>query len=100
MKNMKNLKFLAVIFLITTLAAVLVACHDNNESADNMAGAKLYPLDTCLVCDMKLAGMGTPYVFVYNQQQIKVCDKSEKAMFDKDPAKYMKKLADAETKQK
>jgi hypothetical protein len=97
---MKNLKFIGVMTLITMLAGVLVACHAKNEASVNVAGAKPYPLDTCLVCDMKLAGMGTPYVFVYNQQQIKVCDKSEKALFDKDPAKYMKKLADAEAKQK
>ena len=49
---------------------------------------------------MKLGEMGKPYVFVYKGQEIKVCDKSEKADFDKDPDKYMKKLADAEAKLK
>ena len=34
--------------------------------------------------------------FVYQGQQIKLCDKSETADFDKDPAKYLKKLAEAE----
>jgi YHS domain-containing protein len=61
---------------------------------------KPYPLDICLVCGMKLGEMGAPYVFVYKGQEIKVCDKSEKAEFDKDPDKYLKKLKDAEAKLK
>jgi YHS domain-containing protein len=61
---------------------------------------KPYPLDTCLVCGMKLGDMGKPYDFVYKGQEIKVCDKSEQANFDKDPQKYLKKLADAEAKLK
>jgi YHS domain-containing protein len=62
------------------------------------AGAKLYPLDTCLVCGMKLSMMGKPYSFVYQGQTIEVCDASEKADFAKDPAKYLKKLANAKAK--
>ena len=61
---------------------------------------KPYPLKTCLVCDMQLGDMGKPYVFEYKGQEIKVCDKSEKADFDKNPDKYLKKLADAEAKMK
>jgi len=67
--------------------------------ADSQAAApKPYPLSTCLVCDMQLGGMGTPYVFVYQGQEIEVCDKSEEAEFDKTPDKYLKKLADAVAK--
>ena len=51
-----------------------------------------------MVCGMKFGSMGEPYVFVYKDQEIKVCDKYEKAGFGKDPDKYMKKLADAEAK--
>ena len=47
---------------------------------------------------MQLGGMGTPYVFVYQGQEIEVCDKSEEAEFDKTPDKYLKKLADAVAK--
>ena len=60
------------------------------------ASAKPYPLDTCLVCGMKLSMMDKPVTFVYQGQQIKVCDVSEKAEFEKDPAKYMKKIEEAE----
>ena len=93
---MKNLKLIAVIALVVPLAALLVACSAKNEEIQVTTNAKPYPLNTCLVCGMKLGEMGEPYSFVYEGQEIKVCDKSEKASFDKDPAKYMKKLADAE----
>ena len=42
---------------------------------------------------MELGMMGKPYVFVYQCQEIKVCNQSEKAEFDKEPGKYLKKLA-------
>ena len=84
---------LTVVFLAGTLTAV-------RADGTKRAAPKPYPLNTCLVCGMKLGEMGKPYVFVYKGQEIKVCDKSEKADFDKDPDKYMKKLADAEAKSK
>ena len=59
-----------------------------------------YPLETCLVCGMKLGDMGKPFAFVYNGQELKVCDQSEKADFDKAPDPYMKKLAEAAAKPK
>ena len=49
---------------------------------------------------MKLGDMGKPFVFVYKGQEIKLCDKSEKAEFDKKPDKFLKKLADAKAKLK
>lgn len=82
------------ILTITTILAVAGCSKEQAQSST--ADAKPYPLDTCLVCGMKLGEMGKPYTFVYQGQQIEVCDKSEKATFDSDPAKYMKKLADAE----
>ena len=91
---MKNLKFILVIILAATVIAVSLTSQADDQKP------KPYPLDTCLVCGMKLGSMGTPYVFVYRGQEIKICDKSEKADFDKDPDKYLKKLADAEAKLK
>jgi len=89
---MKNLKFMFIIILTVIIVAISLTSR-----ADDQAKPKPYPLDTCLVCSMKFGSMGEPYVFVYKNQEIKVCDKSEKADFDKNPDKYMKKLADAET---
>jgi len=53
---------------------------------------KPYPLDTCIVSGEKLGEMGKPVVFVYQGQEIKLCCKSCKPKFDKEPAKYLKKL--------
>lgn len=88
----------ALLLVAVALAGLLPAGCGKQQNV--ISTGKPYPLDTCLVCDMKLAGMGTPCVFTYQGQEIKVCDKSEKADFDKDPAKFMKKLADAEAKLK
>ena len=94
---MKIRNFVCETALIGLLFALAFAgCSKEDQSA----GAKPYPLDTCLVCGMKFEQMEKPYVFVYQGQQIKVCDESEKAMFEKDPARYMKKLETAGTELK
>jgi len=94
---MKKIKFLSVLVLA---AAFVVFCLTGCATGGNVAKVKPYPLDTCLVCGMKLGEMGQPCVFVYEDQEIKVCDKSEKADFDKTPDLYMKKLAAAEAEMK
>ena len=91
---MKSLKYILAIILTLTLVAVSMTSRADDQKP------KPYPLDTCLVCGMKLDSMGKPYSFVYQGQEIKLCDKSEKADFDKEPAKYMKKLQDAQAKPK
>jgi YHS domain-containing protein len=91
---MKNPKFILVIIL-----AVIVVAVSFTSRADEQK-PKPYPLNTCLVCGMEFGSMGKPYTFVYKGQEIKVCNQSEKADFDKEPDKYMKKLADAEAKLK
>jgi hypothetical protein len=58
---------------------------------------KPYPLQTCLVSGEKLGGdMGEPYVFIYQGRKIKLCCKSCLKQFNKEPAKYIKKLEEAE----
>ena len=93
---MKNLKYILVI--IAAVCAFSFVCRADDSTN---APVKPYPLKTCLVCGMELGMMDSkPYVFVYKGQEIKVCDESENATFDKDPSKYLKKLADAEAKLK
>ena len=89
---MKNRIILTGILL---LLASAVFAEDSKTTAP-----KPYPLKTCLVCGMTLGDMGKPFVFEYKGQEFKVCDKSEKSAFDKDPDKYMKKLAAAVAKLK
>ena len=90
-----------VIVLATALIALLMVVSTPSR-ADDAPSAKVkpYPLKTCLVCDMNLGEMGKPCVFVYQGQEIKVCDKSEKADFEKNPARYLKKLKAAEAELK
>lgn len=53
---------------------------------------KPYKLDTCIVSNEKLGGMGKEVVFVYQGQEIKLCCNQCRKAFDKDPAKYLRKL--------
>ncbi len=56
-------------------------------------------LKTCPVSGEKLGGdMGKPFVFVYKGQEVKLCCKSCKKDFDKEPAKYMKLIRAADKK--
>ena len=55
--------------------------------------AKPYPLKTCIVSDEPLGGEhGEPYAFVHEGQEIKLCCKPCLKDFNKEPAKYLKKL--------
>lgn len=53
---------------------------------------KPYPLNTCLVSGEKLGTMGKPVAFTHEGQEIKLCCKSCKPKFAKEPAKYLEKL--------
>jgi YHS domain-containing protein len=55
-------------------------------------------LTTCPVSGEKLGEMGKPLVFTYKDQEVKLCCKSCKKDFDKDPAKYMKLIRAADKK--
>jgi len=90
---MKKIKTLAAITLaVSYLAAPLTGLAEDKKAEK----AKPYPLDKCIVSDEKLGEMGKPFVFVYQGQEIKLCCKSCQKDFKKDPAKYLKKLKDAE----
>jgi YHS domain-containing protein len=55
-------------------------------------------LTTCPVSGDKLGEMGKPLVFVYQGQEVKLCCGGCKSAFDKDPAKYIKKIREADKK--
>ena len=56
-------------------------------------------LTTCPVSGEKLDGdMGKPLVFTYKDQEVKLCCKSCKKDFDKEPQKYMDKIRAADKK--
>jgi hypothetical protein len=85
----------------TSMASADDCCGGASLLADQPkadANAKPYPLTTCIVSGEKLGEMGKPFVFTHDGQEIKLCCKSCKKKFDKDPEKYMKKLSEAAAK--
>lgn len=83
--------------LLTAPLAALAADHQHGDAKATDAKAKPYPLKTCIVSGEKLDGdMGKPYVFVHEGQEIKLCCKGCLKDFNKEPANYIKKLADAQ----
>lgn len=80
--------------LLATLLA-LSGCQDPGSSAvpSASASAKGYPLDVCIVSGEKLGSMGEPIVLVHQGQEVKFCCKSCKPDFEKEPAKFLAKLA-------
>jgi len=87
-KIMKKIKTLTVI----ALAVACVAAPFSGFAEEKKATAKPYPLEKCIVSDEKLGEMGKPYVFTHEGQEIKLCCKSCLKDFNKEPAKYLKKL--------
>ncbi|MFD0893927.1 hypothetical protein KBB96_10930 [Luteolibacter ambystomatis] len=66
---------------------------ETKEQPASKETAKPYPLDTCIVSGEKLKEEGKdPVTFVYKGQEIKLCCNDCREDFDKDPAKYLKKL--------
>jgi hypothetical protein len=84
---MKKLLLLAALALAATLTV----------RADDAKTPTPDKLATCPVSGDKLGGdMGGPYVFTYKDQEVKLCCKSCKKDFDKDPEKYMAKIRAAD----
>lgn len=88
------------LFSVLILAALLPLSFAATAADEKKTGvAKPYPLKTCVVADEKLGGdMGEPYVFVYQGREVKLCCKSCLKDFNKEPAKYLKKMDAAEKK--
>jgi len=95
---MKSMRYL----LAPVLALAVLAGPFTSLAADQKAKSKVkpYPLKTCVVSGEKLGGMGEAYVFEHEGREIKLCCKNCLKDFKKDPAKYIKKLEEAEAKAK
>ena len=85
---MKTLKSLIA---LGALAGLFAGC-ETHDHATATAGAKAYPLKTCIVSGEKLDSMGQPVVKVFNGQEIKFCCNDCVKDFDKDPQKFLTKL--------
>lgn len=85
--------------LIMTGAALLALATITATAADKADDKKaLIPdkLTTCPVSGDKLGEMGKPYVMEYKGREVKLCCSDCKKDFEKDPAKYMKKIEAAD----
>jgi YHS domain-containing protein len=87
-KDNENMKTYLTALMITFLGFAAA-------SAAEEAPAKPYPLKTCVVSNELLDSMGKPYVFAHEGQEVKLCCKQCKKDFDKEPAKYIKKIDEA-----
>ena len=86
---------------IVTGAALLALAGQMAKADDSTKPApKPDKMTTCPVSGDKVGEMGKPFVFEYQGHEVKLCCKDCKKDFDKDPAKYMKKVeaADKEAK--
>lgn len=91
----------------TVLAATYLTAPFAGFAADAQADKKSdkpkpYPLDKCIVSDEKLGANPDmkPYVFTHEGREIKLCCKSCLKDFNKDTAKYIKKIEKAEKAKK
>jgi len=96
---MKITRISQAIVLSAACAVALVAALPHAIAQDKpVAKVKPYPLKTCLISGEKLEGMGSPYVFTNDTREIKLCCKGCLKDFEKNPAKYIKKLEIEEKK--
>jgi YHS domain-containing protein len=100
MRRMKNSKLITGIILAAAFAVLPLSIRADDANSTGSADAKAKPdiLKTCPVSGDKLGEMGDPYVFVYKGQEVKLCCPNCKKDFDKDPAKYLKKIQEAAAK--
>jgi hypothetical protein len=94
---MKSNHILAIALAATfagfsTPTALAGDSHPQQAKEEKKEEVKPYKPDTCIVSDEKLGEMGKPVVFVHEGQEIKLCCKGCRKDFDKDRAKYLKKL--------
>ncbi|MGD0261802.1 MAG: YHS domain-containing protein [Verrucomicrobiota bacterium] len=94
MKTRKPL-LVAVLFVALCAAASTAVAGDTNT-----VKLKPYTLKTCVVSGDKLGEMGEPFVYAYKGREIKFCCKGCLKDFNKDPAKYLKMIDEAEAKAK
>ena len=95
---MKKLKILTAIALTVPFLTLPLATLAGDTNLAAATPPKPDKMTTCPVSGEKLDSMGKPYVFTYQGQEVKLCCSGCKKDFDKDPAKYLKKIQDAAAK--
>lgn len=81
--------------ILTLITGIILATNLALRAEDAKPTPDL--LKTCPVSGEKLDGdMGKPLVFTYQGQEVKLCCKSCKKDFDKDPSKFIVKIRAAD----
>src|ERR1700721_2569041 len=104
---MKNANLYTVVLAMALSAVGMIALSPKPAAAQSCcerasqppaAESKAQPdlLPTCPVSGNKLGEMGKPFVFTYQDREVKLCCGGCKKDFDKDPAKYLEKIVAAE----
>ena len=93
---MKALRPLVAVILVASFL-IPVSGLAADKKSDKL---KPYTLKTCVVSGDKLGEMGDPFVYEYQGREIKFCCKGCLKDFNKEPAKYIKKIEEAEAKAK
>ena len=88
------------VLIAATLAASLLVPVSGLAADQKTTKLKPYTLKTCIVSGDKLGEMGEPFVYEYKGREIKFCCKGCLKDFNKNPAKYIKLIEQAEAKAK
>jgi len=102
----KQAKLIAIAAALAFIAAPSLKADDKHNHNDHAAAqkadkaAKPYPLKTCVVSDEEIGKDPDmkPHVFTHDGQEVKLCCKGCLKDFNKEPAKYLKKIEDAQKK--
>ncbi len=76
----------------TSATAASAVSSEESAKETAVAAAARYPLEKCIVTGEKLGEMGDPVVKNYDGREVKFCCKMCVKGFEKDQAKWMKKL--------
>ena len=97
---MKSLRFSALFAALLLAAPGAFAAEGSAKTAAADPAKAAYPLTTCVVSDETLGDMGAPVDYIYKEKGkpdrlVRFCCKMCIPKFEKDPAKYLKKLDEA-----
>jgi YHS domain-containing protein len=90
------LSITALALLAGALALVQTGCATSPNHSQMEMMPRRYPLDYCLVTGDKIGEMGAPVSTIYKSQEFKFCCKDCVKDFQKDPDKFLRKLAEVE----
>ena len=88
----------AAAFTLAALSSPVALASEGHDHGKKEEKSKSKSSEICIVSGDKLGEMGKPYVFKHEGREIKLCCKDCKKDFDKDPAKYLKKLDEKKDK--